>query len=273
MMDKIKKAIPYVILLLLAILYLFPFLIMFTTSFKTNAEAFEAGAGLFPRKITFENYRNVFEVIPFGRYLGNTLFITLFNMAGAILVTPMIAYSLSKLRWRGRRIIFTIVMSTMLIPYTATMIPLYKLWVSFGLIGTYVPLILPAFFGYPYYIVIMRQFMLSLPDELFEAATIDGCGHMRRFFNIAFPLSTPGITTVAIFSFLFTFSDFLGPLLYINKQTQFTLSLGLQAFLNEHTVEWTSLMAASVMFILPVLLLFIFAQRYFIEGIATTGIK
>jgi multiple sugar transport system permease protein len=153
------------------------------------------------------------------------------------------------------------------------MIPLYKFWVKVNMIGTFNPLIIPAFFGYPFYIILMRQFMLTIPDELLEAAKIDGCNSWQRFITVIVPLSKPGIATISIFSFLFTFSDFLGPLLYANNQNHYTMSLGLQAFMNEHSVDWTSLMAAATLFIVPTILLFLFAQKYFIEGISTSGLK
>ena len=265
--------IPYILLILLAVIFVFPIIIMLTTSFKTYEQAFDPEIGLLPVELYLGNYKAVFETIPFFRYLGNTMYITLMNVGATLIVTPMVAYSLSKVKWGGRNIIFTIIMSTLLIPFTATMIPIYKIWVKLGLIGSFTPLILPAFFGYPFYIILMRQFMLTIPDELLEAAKIDGCGSFMRFYKIALPLAKPGIATIAIFSFLNTFSDFLGPLLYANSAKNYTLSLGLQAFLNEHTIEWTSLMAATTLFMVPVVLMFLFAQKYFIEGISTSGLK
>jgi multiple sugar transport system permease protein len=260
-------------LILIAFIFVFPIIVMLCTSFKTYEQAFDPKVGILPVEFYLGNYKAVFETIPFFRYLGNTMFITLMNVAATLIVTPMVAYSLAKIKWKGRNIIFSIIMSTLLIPYAATMIPIYKLWVQVGLIGTFAPLIIPAFFGYPFYIILMRQFMLSIPDELLEAAKIDGCGSFMRFLKIALPLSKPGLATITIFTFLNTFSDFLGPLLYANSSNDYTLSLGLQAFLNEHTIEWTSLMAAATLFMVPVVLMFIFAQKYFIEGISTTGLK
>ena len=261
------------LLILLASIFVFPIVIMLCTSFKTYEQAFDPNIGILPVELYLGNYKAVFETIPFFRYLGNTMFITLANVAATLIVTPMVAYSLSKIKWGGRNIIFTIIMSTLLIPYAATMIPIYKIWVKLGLIGSFAPLILPAFFGYPFYIILMRQFMLSIPDELLEAAKIDGCGSFMRYYKIALPLAKPGLATITIFSFLNTFSDFLGPLLYANNANHYTLSLGLQAFLNEHTIEWTSLMAAATLFMVPVVLMFLFAQKYFIEGISTSGLK
>jgi multiple sugar transport system permease protein len=271
--SVINKGIPYFFLLLLALIFIFPILIMVCTSFKTMDEAFAAHGSFFPTSFYLGNYANVFDTIPFFKYLGNTMFVTILNVLGTVIVTPMIAYSLSKLRWRGRDIIFSIITASMMIPYTATMIPLYKIWVKAGLVGSFWPLIIPAFFGYPFYIILLRQFMLSIPDDLLEAAKIDGCGSFGRYAKIVLPLCKPGIATITIFAFMNTYSDFLAPLLYANNADHYTLSIGLQSFMNEHSVEWTSLMAAATMFMIPIIILFLVAQKYFIEGISTSGLK
>lgn len=272
-LTKISKYVPYLFLVLFALVFILPILIMVCTSFKSMDEAFSANSGLLPKSFYIENYKNVFDTIPFFRYLWNTLYVTAMNVIGTLIVTPMIAYSLSKLRWKGRDLIFSIIVASMLIPYTATMIPLYKIWARVDLVGTFWPLIIPAFFGYPFYIILLRQFMLSIPDELLEAAKIDGCGHLTRYTRIILPLCKPGLATITIFSFMNTYSDFLAPLLYANSADHYTLSLGLQSFMNEHSVEWTSLMAAATLFMIPIIILFLFAQKYFIEGISTSGLK
>jgi len=164
-------------------------------------------------------------------------------------------------------------MGTMMLPFTVTMIPLYRTWHALGLTGTYVPLIAPHFAGNAYYIIIMRQFMKGLPNSLFEAATIDGASEFQKYLCIALPLCKPALTTVGIYTFLAAWSDYLAPLIYINKRDKMTLSLGLQQFLNEYTIDWTQLMAAAVIFVIPILLLFLIFQRNFVEGIATAGLK
>ena len=205
---KLYNAIPYIILIILTLVFIFPIIVMFNTSLKTETEAFGMNTSFFPRHFYIGNYQNVFKTIPFFRYLYNTMYVSIFNVIATLIVTPMIAYSLSKLRWWGHSIIFSIVIATMLIPYTATMIPLYKIWANLDLVGTFAPLIIPAFFGYPFYIVLLRQFMLSIPDELLEAAKIDGCNSFGRFTKIVLPLSKPGLATITVFSFMFTYSDF-----------------------------------------------------------------
>jgi multiple sugar transport system permease protein len=269
----VVKYLPYFVLILLALIFIFPIVIMVSTSFKSMKEAFSNNSGLFPTSFYIDNYKNVFATIPFFQYLGNTMYVTIMNVIGTLIVTPMIAYSLAKLKWRGRDVVFSIIVASMLIPYTATMIPLYKIWANVNLVGTFWPLIIPAFFGYPFYIILLRQFMLSIPDELLEAARIDGCGAFSRFLKIVIPLSKPGLATITIFAFMNTYSDFLAPLLYANSADHYTLSLGLQSFMNEHSVDWTSLMAAATLFMIPIILLFLFAQKYFIEGISTSGLK
>ena len=270
---RIPAFIPVILLVLMALIYVFPLIVMFSTSFKTLDQAFDKNVGILPPSIYIENYERVFEKIPFALYFRNTLWITIMNVVGTVFCSPMVAYSLSKVRWAGRDILFSILTSTLLIPYTVTMIPLYRMWTQVGLVGTFWPLIIPSFFGYPFYIVLLRLFMLTLPDELLEAARIDGCNAWQRFFRVALPLTKPGLATIIIFTFMFTFSDFLGPLLYANRQRNYTLALGLHAFLNEHTVDWTGLMAASTLFILPVLIVFIIGQKQFVEGISTSGLK
>ena len=273
LIKRIPVIIPVIFLVLMAVIYVFPLIIMLSTSFKTLDQAFNRSIGLLPPSLYLDNYKSVFQKIPFFLYFRNTIWISGMNVVGTVFCSPMVAYSLSKVRWAGRNILFAILTSTLLIPYTVTMIPLYRLWTQAHLVGTFWPLIIPSFFGYPFYIVLLRQFMLTLPDELLEAAKIDGCNAWQRFSLIALPLTKPGLATIVIFSFMFTFSDFLGPLLYANSQRNYTLALGLHAFLNEHYVDWTGLMAASTLFILPILIVFIIGQKQFVEGISTSGLK
>lgn len=268
------KLIPFVIILVaLCLVFLLPFVIMLTTSFKTMKDAFTIPVSVWPRRFTLNNYPEAMQKIPYWRYMGNTAFITLLSLVGQLITTPMVAYSLAKIHWKGAKIISPLLMGTMMIPYTVTMIPLYRIWHMLGLTGTYVPLIAPAFFGNAFYIIIMRQFFYSLPNSLMEAARIDGAGEFQRYVTIALPLCRPALTTVGIYTFIAAWSDYLAPLIYITKSSMLTLSLGLQQFLNQYTVDWTMLMAASAVFVLPVVILFLVFQRNFVEGIATTGIK
>lgn len=271
--KRISKGIFAVGILVLSIIFLLPFVVMFTTSFKTMEDAFMVPVRVWPRQFTLNNYKLAIHKIPYFSYMGNTAFITFMSLLGEMLVVPMVAYSLSKIKWKGAKFISGLLMATMMLPFTVTMIPLYRTWHALGLTGTYIPLIAPHFVGNAYYIIIMRQFMIGLPNSLFEAATIDGANEFQRYLRIALPLCKPALTTVGIYTFLAVWSDYLAPLIYINKKSKMTLSLGLQQFLNEYTIDWTQLMAAAVIFVIPILVLFLVFQRNFVEGIATAGLK
>ena len=271
--GRFGQIVPLLLVCLLAMIYLFPILIMLSASFRSNNQIFDTSLGLWPEKFASTNFENVFSVMPYWMYFRNTIWLTLMNVAGTIFCTPMIAYSLSKIKWRFRNLFFAIIMSSMMIPYTVTMLPMYKFWSKMGLVGSFWPLIIPAFFGYPFYIVILRQFMLTIPDELLEAAEIDGANRFRAYLSIILPLSKPGIATITIFTFMSTFSDFLGPLLYANNSDHYTLSLGLYSFMNEHTVDWAGMMAAATLLMIPVLVVFVCCQRYLMDGISTSGLK
>lgn len=271
--GRFGQIVPLLLVCLMAMIYLFPILIMLSASFRSNNQIFDTSLGLWPEKFASTNFKNVFSVMPYWMYFRNTIWLTLMNVAGTIFCTPMIAYSLSKIKWRFRNLFFAIIMSSMMIPYTVTMLPMYKFWSKMGLVGSFWPLIIPAFFGYPFYIVILRQFMLTIPDELLEAAEIDGANRFRTYLSVILPLSKPGIATITIFTFMSTFSDFLGPLLYANNSDHYTLSLGLYSFMNEHTVDWAGMMAAATLLMIPVLVVFVFCQRYLMDGISTSGLK
>ena len=272
--KKRLKPIPkYILVIVLSFIFFSPFLIMVTTALKTNADAFQLPVKLFPGEVIWNNSPEAMAKIPYVRYMMNTIFITLLSVIGQMVATPLVAYSLAKIKWKGAPIISALIMGTMMIPYTVTMIPLYKIWSRLGFTNTYVPLILPTFFGSPFYIIIMRQFFAGLPNSLMEAAKIDGAGEFKRYIAIALPLSRPALTTVGIYAFINAWSDYLAPLIYINKTEKLTLSLGLQGFLNQYSVDWTHLMAAATIFVIPVVIFFLFFQRNFVEGIATSGIK
>ncbi len=272
--KKNLKKIPVTILtILLCVVFFSPFLVMVTTSLKTNADAFQLPVKLLPREVIWDNYPEAMDIIPFLQYFKNTIFITFFSVIGQLLSTPLIAYSLAKIKWRGSTIISSLIMGTMMIPYTVTMIPLYRIWNNLGLAGTYLPLIVPTFFGSPFYIIIMRQFFTGLPNSLMEAAKIDGASEFKRYVSIALPLSKPALTTVGIQAFISAWSDYMAPLIYITKTEKLTLSLGLQQFLGSFSTDWTHLMAAATLFVIPVIIFFLIFQKNFVEGISTSGLK
>lgn len=269
----LKTLLTHGVLIIFCGIFIFPFLWMLLTSLKGQTEIYQTPPTIFPKEIAWHNYVDIFIQIPYIRYTLNTLFISVMCVVGMTVSSSMVAYSLSKVKWLGKKYLFPIIVATMMIPYQVTMLPLYMLYMKVGFTGTYLPLILPSFFGGAYYIFLLRQFFMTIPDSLLEAATIDGAGEVRIFTSIMLPLCKPAITTIAIFTFLANWSDFMGPLLYLNKESMYTISVGLQAFTQTHHVEWGLLMAASAVFTVPIVILFFFTQRYFIEGITVTGIK
>ena len=258
---------------LLCVIFITPFIVMISTSFRTNSDAFTKPVSLLPRVWTLDNFPAAMKVIPYWKYMGNTLLITALSIIGNLLSTPMVAYSLAKIKWRGASIISGLLMATMMIPYSVTMIPLYKVYSALHLTNTYVPLILPTFFGSSYFIIIMRQFMTGISDSLLDAAKIDGANEFQRYLRIVLPLCKPAMTTVAIYAFMNAWSDYLAPMIYITKTEKLTLSLGLQQFMGEYSTDWARLMAAALIFVIPVVVFYIIFQRNFVQGVSTSRLK
>lgn len=271
--KRIGQGLFFLLVALLCVIFISPFLVMVTTSFKTNSDAFTIPVKILPREWVLDNYPAAFARIPYARYMLNTIFITVLSVLGQVTVTPMVAYALSKIKWKGSKIISGLLMATMMIPITVTMIPLYRTYSMLEVADTYIPLILPAYFGKAFFIVIVRQFFNGVPNSLIEAGRIDGANEFQRYLLIALPLCKPALTTVGIYAFLDAWSDYLLPMIYITKPEMNTMSLGLQQFSNEFTTDWAALMAASVIFVLPVIVFFAIFQKNFVQGIATSGLK
>jgi multiple sugar transport system permease protein len=271
-----------IILLIACACALMPFLWMLATSFKTGENAMRFPPQYFPWPIRWQNYRDVLtsEKVDFQLWTRNTLIIELLTVSGTTLSSAVVAYGFAKIHFKGRGVLFALMLSTMMIPFPVTMVPLFRIFRFLGdhtgtqWLGTFKPLWVPAWFGSAFNIFLLRQFFLTIPDELSEAARIDGCTELGIFFKIILPLSRPALTVVALFAFMGTWNDFLGPLVYLQRPEQFTLALGLLNLQSQHNgTPWHLLMAASVLVVLPVLILFFLAQKTFIEGIATTGSK
>ena len=229
------------------------------------------------RKINFR-WKNFYFAVKamkfFPDYLKNTLALCFLCCLGTVFSSAFIAYGFSKIDWRGRDWLFMIVLSTMMIPFAVTMVPLYALFRHLGLIGTLQPLWIGSFFGGAFNIFLLRQFFFTIPNELCDAARIDGCSEFKIFTKIVLPMSKPVLLVVCLFQFIATWNDFLGPLIYLTEQRDYTLSLGLQFFQSQHGgTSWNYMMAASAIMILPVIVIFFFTQKSFIEGISTTGFK
>jgi len=220
------------------------------------------------------NYPAALARTHFGRSLWNTLFLCLMTVAGSVVSSVVIAYGFAFLEFRGRNLLFGLTVATMMIPFAVTMIPVYLLYRDLGWVGTFKPLWVTSWFGSAFFIFLLRQFFLGLPKDLLDAARIDGCTELEILWNVVVPLARPAIAMVALFTFLGTWKDFMGPLIYLNHQSQFTLSLSLQSFASEHGgTPWHLLMAASTVFSLPLIILFFLTMKTFIKGIAMTGIK
>ncbi|HFE2328993.1 carbohydrate ABC transporter permease [Enterococcus faecium] len=266
-----KKILSYVLMTVIGIILIIPLLWMVFTSLKPMEEIVRYPPTFFPEKIVWENYLDTIAAFPFWRYARNTLFITVLVVIGNVLSNSFIAYGFAKLDFPGKKLMFALVLSTMMIPGFVTMIPQYVLFSKIGWVGTYFPLIVPSFFGNAFNIFLMRQFYLSINNELIEAAEIDGANHLYIWSHLMLPLTKPALITIAINSFNAAWNDFLGPLLYIQDQEKYTLQIGLQVFQNQATTQWNYLMAGATLVLIPTILLFFFAQRYFIEGMDLTG--
>ena len=266
-----KKILSYVLMTVIGIILIIPLLWMVFTSLKPMEEIVRYPPTFFPEKIVWENYLDTIAAFPFWRYARNTLFITVLVVIGNVLSNSFIAYGFAKLDFPGKKLMFALVLSTMMIPWFVTMIPQYVLFSKIGWVGTYLPLIVPSFFGNAFNIFLMRQFYLSINNELIEAAEIDGANHLYIWSHLMLPLTKPALITIAINSFNAAWNDFLGPLLYIQDQEKYTLQIGLQVFQNQATTQWNYLMAGATLVLIPTILLFFFAQRYFIEGMDLTG--
>lgn len=260
-------------LIVVGILFLIPFLWLILSSLKTPQELFTTPPTWIPRIWDFANYVHAFTAFPFFLYLKNTLILVFFNIIGALISNTLIAYGFARIPWKGRNVVFVVVLATMMLPFQVTMIPLYVLFSRLHWIGTFLPLIVPAFFGNAFFIFLLRQFFSGIPKELSEAARVDGASEFFIFARIVLPLSKAALTTVAIFTFINTWGDFLGPLIYLNNNQLYTLSIGIQQIMSANDPRWNLLMAVGTAMTLPVIVLFFFMQKQFIQGITFGGVK
>lgn len=273
--EIISKVITYVLLTLLSLTFLMPFLWMVSTSFKDTEQTYHVPPIWIPYPLRLQNYPEAMQAQPFATFFGNTLQYAVFATVGTVLSAALVAYGFARIRWRGREVFFFICICTMMIPFQVKMIPLYLTFRTFHWLNSYKPLIVPAFFGNAYSIFLLRQFFMTLPAELSDAARIDGANELSIFARIILPLARPALAVVGLFAFIGAWNDYIGPLIYLNQPDKFPISLGLQQFQGQFVekLAWPYLMAASTVTILPIVILFFFAQRTFIEGIAISGIK
>jgi multiple sugar transport system permease protein len=254
-----------------------PFAWLIRSSFMDEAQIFDSPPRWIPDPFTFANYRDGLSSQPFFGYFLNTLTLEVLVVPGIVLTCSMAAFAFGRLRWPGRNIVFAVLMSGLMLPYAATLIPSFIAWEKLGLIDTYVPLVLPAWFagagGGMASVFLLRQFFRTIPRDLDEAAYIDGAGPVRVYLQIILPLSKPALLVVGVFTFFAVWNDFLNPLIYLSDGAKFTLALGLASFKGTFSSEWGYLMAASTVVTLPVVVIFFIAQRHLLEGIALTGMK
>ncbi|GAA1651693.1 carbohydrate ABC transporter permease [Nonomuraea maheshkhaliensis] len=263
----------HAVLIALGIVFLLPFVWMVTTSLKTVDVLNTFPVVWFPDKITFSNYVDGLQVFPFARYFLNTMIVCVFSTLGAVLSSSFIAYGLAYIDRPGRNVVFVALPATMMIPFYVTMVPLFSLFREMGWTNTYLPLIVPHFFGGPFFVFLLRQFFRGIPRDLLDAARVDGAGELRIYARIVLPPAKRALAAVALFQFLAAWGDLLGPLIYLSDSDMYTLSLGLTYYSTQYSTQFGPLLAASTVIIIPVIVLFFLAQRTFIQGITLTGVK
>lgn len=276
-MTRVGKTLILIQLILFAVFFLFPFVWMLSVSVQTEQEMMTTVGfwdALIPNSWRFRNYKDVFDTIPFAKYFLNSAIIAVANVVGTVGSASLVAYAFAKLRWPGRTLCYSIMLVTMMLPASVLMIPTYKMYSAFGLTNSWFPLILPAFLGGGAgNIILIQQFYKSVPRELMEAAKIDGANEMMILTKILMPLSKPVLATVAVFTFLFTWNDYLGPLIYVNDPDLMTVALALRSFQSQSSTNWGLLMAGSLISMIPSLLTFVFCQKYFLEGLKSGAVK
>ena len=289
--SRPSRALAHLLLLSLGVLYVLPFAWQLTTSLQPDTDRFRLPPAVIPApsavdermeqvlgadlvyQPTLEHYRQGTTRVPMLLFFRNTILVCALTVAGTVLSSSLIAYGFAIVRWPGRDLIFFVMLATIMLPPHVTMIPVFIIWKQLGLINTYAPLVVPAFLGTPFFIFLFRQFYLTIPRDLVDSARVDGASEPRIWASIVMPLSVPVIAVTALFSFLGAWNDFLGPLIYLADQDRFTLSLGLAMFRTQYGSEYGQMMAVSTLMVVPIIVLFFIAQKTFIQGIKTTGLK
>jgi len=273
--KTISLSISYLILTMMAAIFVIPFLWLVVTSLKPINQVFTDPPIWIPHPILWSNYKDALTTpaFPFLKLLRNTLFYVIMTTIGTVISSSIVAYGFSRLRFQGRDVLFAITLSTMMLPGIVTLIPTYVLFKVLGWVGTYAPLIVPTFFGAAFNIFLLRQFMITIPYDLTDAALVDGATHFDILWRIMLPLIKPALLVIGVMNIMYTWNDFFGPLIYLSSQEQYPLVMGLYAFQMRFSIQWNLMMAASLATCFPLIALFFVAQRYFIEGITLTGLK
>ena len=277
-LGRAGRLATHLVLLILCVPAFLPFLWMLSTSLKPDAEVYQSSPslslGMFvPHSPRLGNYADALHTVPLGRYFVNSLGLGLTTVVGAVLSSALVAYGFARLRFKGRDLLFALMVGTLALPGQVTQIPQFAIFRALGWYGTYLPLVVPSFLASPFFVFLLVQFFRTLPEETAESARLDGASDWTIFTRVVLPLAKPALATCALFQFLGSWNDFMGPLIYVNDPDRYTLAYGLQQFYSSYGGKWAQLMAGAVLFTLPILVLFFFAQRTFIQGIATTGGK
>ena len=271
---RIRHAGVYLVLIGLSTVFMMPLIWLIRSSFMSIIQIFRMPPEWIPRPFLLENYKTALTVLPFGRYALNTMLLVVNGVAGVVITSSFCAYSFARLHWKGRRLFFGLIMSGMMLPYAVTLIPTFLGWRYLVGSDSFLPLMIPAWFGGgAFNIFLLRQFMLGIPRELEDAAIIDSARYDQIFMRIIIPLTKPALIVVGLFCFFTIWNDYLGPLIYLNDDSRFTLALGLTQFIGFYSAQWHLLMAASAVVVIPPILLFFIGQRFLVQGITLTGLK
>jgi multiple sugar transport system permease protein len=270
--HSLHMLLVYALLLVLAVTFLLPFLWMISTSLKQENEVFAYPPSFFPHSFEWRNYVKGWQILPFTTFLKNSLIVTSANVVGNVISCTLVAYGFARLRARGKNVLFLLMLATIMIPREVTIVPRFIFFSHLGLVNTLWPLILPAWFGYPFFIFLLRQFFMTIPRDLDDAARMDGASHLQILLHIIVPLSKPALATVAVFAFIGNWTNILDPLIYLRSTNLYTLPLGLNLFRGPSFTQFNWLMAVSIITVIPVMLVFFVAQRVFVRGVTLTGV-
>lgn len=268
----LRRVLLYIVLILIAVIMVVPFLWMLSTSLKTQYDAVKIPPVWIPDPPQWENYVKLFTEQPMFQFMLNTIKIVFFVVLGQLFFSSLAAYSFARISFKGRNVVFFFYIATLMVPGQVTMIPTYLMFAKAGLTDNHLALILPAFFS-AFGVFLLRQFFMSLPRELEEAAEIDGCNPFMTYWRIMLPLVVPAMLTLGVFTMMNTWNDYMGPLIYLSSPEKYTMTLGIAYFKGVYTTQWNLVMAGSIVSVVPILIAYLCAQKYFIEGIAFSGVK
>ena len=271
--DRATKGLAFVILFVGSLSYMAPLAWMLSTALKSNEQLYQIPSPWIPDPVMWENFAKAVNTFPFWLFFRNSLITSVIPVIGVLFSSTLCGYAFARIEWPGRDIMFMIVLATMMLPFYITFIPTYVIWARFGLTNTFLPLVVPSFFGGAWNIFLIRQFFRSIPKDLSDAATIDGCSHFETLWRIMVPLAKPALATIGVFTFMNHWNDLFAPVIYLSRKELYTLQIGLTYFMSEHRTDWQLLMAASLLVLLPSIVIFFLGQKYFVQGITLTGIK